>query len=213
MAPGNAPSKIWLILGIVLIVLALGSGYMAMTGASTMKSGGEALQDMDTSTSEGPATDIPLTVPGTTSADLETKSYVISLHGGPVSGSPEADGFELPDVTWEISGPAAVPVTHSMTASMNDVHRAGEFTISEAGTYEIVATLPDGATNEYSYSIEDDAFAAFGEGLGAAGQAVGGFLQMVLGGLCAGLFAILGVIFVIVHFVKAGKAKSAPAEG
>ena len=48
-----------------------------------------------------------------------------------------------------------------------------------------------------------------GEAAGALGQAAGGFLQMVLGGLCGGLFAVLGLVFIIVHFVKAGKAKSA----
>jgi hypothetical protein len=205
-------SKIWLILGIVLIVLALICGYMAMTGASTMQSGGEALQDMDVEPSEGPLTDIALTVPGTTTADLEAKDYVVSLHGGPETGSPEADDFELPDVTWEITGPAATTVTQNMQVSMGDVHRAGEFTISEAGTYEIVATLPEGVTNEYSYSIEDDSLAALGEGMEALGQAAGGFVQMVLGGLCGALFAVLGVVFVIVHFVKAGKAKKAAAE-
>jgi hypothetical protein len=209
--------KIWLILGIVLILLALVSGYMAMSGASNMQSGAEALEDIDTGPSEGPATDIALTVPGTTSADLEAQSYVISLHGAPVAdvsadGS-EEDDFELPEVIWEISGPAPATVTQNMSARVNDVVRAGEFTITEAGTYEVVATLPDGATNEYAYSIGDDALAVIGEGLGAAGQAVGGFFQMVLGGLCAGLFAILGFIFIIVHFVKGGKAKSAPAEG
>jgi hypothetical protein len=130
-----------------------------------------------------------------------------------MSGSPEADAFELPNVTWEISGPAPATVTQNMQASMGDVHRAGEFTISEAGSYEVVATLPEGVTSEYTYSIEDDALAMVGEGMEALGQAAGGFLQMVLGGLCAGLFAILGLIFIIVHFVKAGKAKSAPAEG
>jgi hypothetical protein len=212
MASANASSKIWLILGIVMIVLALGSGYMAMSGASTMKSGGEALQNLDTGPAEGPATDIALTVPGTTPADLEAKSYVISLHGAPFGaaedGSEEVD-FELPEVTWEITGPAPTTVTQNMSARVNDVVRAGEFTITEAGTYEVVATLPEGATNEYSYAIEDDALVALGEGLGAVGQAAGGFVQMVLGGLCGALFAVLGLIFIIVHFVKARGAKAA----
>ncbi len=211
MTSANAPSKIWLILGIVMIVLALVSGYAAMSGVSTLKSGGEALQQIDTS--EGPATDIALTVPGMTSADLQAKSYAIALHGADIGEVSEDDfgevNFDLPEVTWEISGPGSATVTHNVSARMNDVVRAGEFIISEPGTYEVVASLPAGATNEYTYSIEDDALAMIGEAAGALGQAAGGFAQVVLGGLCGSLFGILGVIFLIVHFVKGGKGKQA----
>ncbi len=209
MSSASAPSRIWLILGIVMIVLALLSGYAAIRGASTMKSGGQAFQEMDTSKSTD--THIPLTVPGTTSADLEVKSYVISLHGADfINESEDEPGgvdYELPEVTWEISGPAPAEVSHGVKARMNDVVRAGQFEITQAGTYEITATLPEGATNSYSYSIEDNPLAVLGEAAGALGQAAGGLFMMAAGAACGSLFGILGIIFLIVHFVKGGKPK------
>lgn len=204
-----------LITGIVFIVLAAVGGVMSVMGMNSMKSGAEAM----TTAGEGTEASDPISinVPGESTVNLDAKKYAVwasnpkfntmdddfSDMSEPDLDPPADDGATSPpDVSITISGTSDVTVSKSGEMRMGNQVQIGSFEITEAGEYTVTTTVADGEADDSTYTIDDDAMAAMAEFGGDAMKAGAGFLQMVLGGACGGVFGLIGLILVIVHFVR-----------
>ena len=213
-----------LITGVVFIVLAAVGGVMSVMGMNSMKSGAEAL----TTAGEGTEASDPISinVPGETTVDLDAKKYGVwatnprfntmdsdfevdmpdsdldTPDGEPETPADDTGSTEPPDVSITITGNTDVPVSTSGEMRMGNQVQIGSFEITEAGSYTVATTVAEEEVDDTTYTIDDDAMAAMTEVGGDLAATGLGFLQMVGGGACGGVFGLIGLILVAVHFMR-----------
>jgi|GEM_PF-4374342 hypothetical protein len=210
MKTRNGQSNVILIIGLVLLGMALICAVIAILGQRKFVAGQVALKNTATQ-KDRPTVHEQLTVPGATTVKLEPGSYVIGLSGSDIGGEGfDTDTLEYPPVTWEISGPAEVAMDAEFDPlTVGNSTRAGTFTVTESGDYEIIATLPEGESTSYRYNVESNGFVVAqdvtNELAGGFAKAGVGFIQTLLGGLCGGLLGLIGLIMVVLHLVNSKK--------
>lgn len=212
--------KGFLITGLIFLTVAIVCGVVAVIGVMTMRSGAEAIAEEANEMGGEGSEAIAITVPGESTVELKAKKYAIwadnpkfAMEFGEDVDIETGDNIDVPepvDVTWEITGPADVDIVNFGSLRMGSQVQVGSFEITQPGTYTVTSTLAESVEDDSKYTIDDDAMAMAGEFGGEAVKTVGGFLQMVGGGLCAGMFGLIALILIAIHFMK-GSGGSQPA--